>query len=74
MMIFARWCGASLAISHARSGDPAVISGYLGKGDVMDRALASFSIAYADQTEQDHAAFERAIRAGELDAIVEKGP
>ena len=71
MMIFAPWCGFSLAISHARSGDPALISGYLGKGDVMDKALASFSIAYADQTEEDHAALERAIRAGKVEALVE---
>jgi uncharacterized protein (DUF2252 family) len=72
MMIFARWCGSSLAISHARSGDPALISGYLGKSDALDRALASFSVAYADQTEKDHAALERAIRAGKVAAVVEK--
>jgi uncharacterized protein (DUF2252 family) len=72
MMIFARWCGSSLAISHARSGDAALISGYLGKEDVMDRALASFSIAYADQAEKDHAALERAIRAGKVAALVER--
>ena len=73
MMIFAQWCGSSLAMSHARSGDPALISGYLGKGKVMDRALASFSVAYADQTEKDHAALQRAIRAGKVEAAVEKG-
>jgi hypothetical protein len=72
MMLFARWCGTSLAISHARSGDPALISGYLGKGEAVDRALASFSVAYADQTEKDHAALERAIRAGKVAAEVEK--
>ena len=72
MRIFARWCGHSLAISHARSGDPALISGYLGKGDPFDRALASFSVAYADQTEKDYAAYERAIRDGRVEAVVEK--
>jgi uncharacterized protein (DUF2252 family) len=73
MMIFARWCGSSLAISHARSGDPALISGYLGKGDALDEALASFSVAYADQTEKDHAGLVRAIRAGKVKAVIEKG-
>jgi hypothetical protein len=63
--------GHLLALSHARSGDPALISGYLGKGDVMDNALAAFSVAYADQTEKDHAALERAIRAGTLEAVIE---
>jgi uncharacterized protein (DUF2252 family) len=72
MTLFAWWCGRSLAMSHARSGDPALISGYLGKGDAMDRALASFAVAYADQTEGDHAALVRAIRAGKLQALVEE--
>jgi uncharacterized protein (DUF2252 family) len=70
MMLFAQWCGYSLAISHARSGDPALISGYLGKNDVFDKALAAFSVAYADQTEKDHAALERAIRRGKVKAVV----
>ena len=39
MSLFADWCGRSLALSHARSGDPAVISGYLGTSDTFDRAL-----------------------------------
>jgi uncharacterized protein (DUF2252 family) len=72
MVIFARWCGTSLAISHARSGDPALISGYLGRNDVFDEALASFSVAYADQTEKDHEALTRAIRAGKVKAFVEE--
>jgi hypothetical protein len=74
MKIFARWCGASLAISHARSGDPALISGYLGRGDALDKALASFSVAYADQTEKDYEALVRAIRAGKVEVEVEKAP
>jgi hypothetical protein len=72
MALFAEWCGYSLAISHARSGDPALISGYLGRNDALDEALASFSVAYADQAEKDHAALVRAIRAGKLKAEVEK--
>jgi len=72
MALFARWCGHSLALSHARSGDPAIISGYLGKSDAFDGALAAFSVAYADQNERDHAALKRAIRAGKVKAIIEK--
>ncbi len=71
MTLFAEWCGYSLALSHARSGDAAVISGYLGKSDTFDQAIAAFSIAYADQNEKDHAALKRAIRAGKVKAIVE---
>jgi len=47
MSLFTQWCGYSLALSHARSGESALISGYLGKSDVFDKAVAAFSVAYA---------------------------
>jgi uncharacterized protein (DUF2252 family) len=72
MNVFADCCGYTLALSHARSGEPAVISGYLGKNDTFDKALASFSVAYADQNEKDHAALERAIRDGKVKAVIEE--
>jgi uncharacterized protein (DUF2252 family) len=71
MIQFADWCGATLARAHARSGEPAVISGYLGKGDVFDRAILAFAIAYADQTERDHEALAKAVRDGRLMARTE---
>ena len=37
-----------------------MISGYLGKSAAMDDALASFAMAYADQTAADHAALVKA--------------
>ena len=49
MIVFVECCGHSLALSHARSGDAAVMSGYMGKSDVFDKSLAAFSVAYADQ-------------------------
>src|SRR5208283_4955900 len=72
MTLFAQFCGYSLALSHARSGDAAVISGYLGKSDAFDKAIAAFSIAYADQNEEDHAALKNAIRDGKVEAVIEK--
>jgi uncharacterized protein (DUF2252 family) len=72
MHVFADCCGYTLALSHARSGAPAVISGYLGKSDVFDKALAAFSVAYADQNEKDHAALARAIRDGKVKAVIEE--
>jgi hypothetical protein len=72
MAHFAQWCGWTLALSHARSGEPAVISGYLGKSDVFDKAIAAFSVAYADQNEKDHAVLQRAIRDGKVEAAVEE--
>ena len=35
----------------------------MGKGEAFDQALASFSVAYADRNEKDHAALKRAIRS-----------
>jgi hypothetical protein len=63
---YCRFCGWALARAHARSGDPAQISGYLGRSDVFDRALASFAETYADQTERDHAALVAVIRADQI--------
>ncbi len=71
MIRYAELCGWILARAHARSGDPAAISGYLGKSDKFDEAIATFSFAYADQTEQDHAALVAAVRAGVVDVILE---
>lgn len=57
---YARLCGRTLARAHARSGDPAVIAGYMGKSGVFDDAIASFASAYADQTATDYAALVKA--------------
>ena len=65
---YARLCGWTLARAHARSGDPATIAGYLGKNNNFDRAIADFSVAYADQNERDYAAFTSAIADGRVPA------
>jgi uncharacterized protein (DUF2252 family) len=72
MELYANWCGEALALSHARSGESAMISGYLGKSDAFDRAIAAFSMAYADQNEKDHAALRRAVRKGKVKAVFEE--
>jgi uncharacterized protein (DUF2252 family) len=59
------WC---LARAHARTGDPAAIAGYLGKGDSFDKAIAMFAVAYANQTERDHQALVDAIESGRIQA------
>ena len=66
-----RICGWTLARAHAKSGDAATISGYLGKGDTFDRAMGAFALAYADQTRNDHAALVKAIRSGRIEALQE---
>ncbi|MDV7209766.1 DUF2252 domain-containing protein [Azotobacter beijerinckii] len=69
---YAGLCGSVLARAHAKSGDAATISGYLGKGDTFDEALGDFSLAYASQTEQDHAVLVEAVNSGRLEALVEE--
>ncbi len=61
-------CGWTLARAHARTGDAALMGGYLGKNDVFDSSLAKFATAYADQADRDHASLLKAIRAGQLKA------
>lgn len=61
-------CGWALARAHARTGDAARIAGYLGRNDTFDTAIEEFALAYADQTERDHAALVKAIKAGRLPA------
>ncbi len=68
---YARLCGMALARAHARSGDAAVLTGYMGKSTAFEDALADFSIAYADQNERDHAALVAAVRAGTIEAQTE---
>ena len=64
--LYSRICGATLARAHARWGDRIAIASYLGKGDTFDQAIADFSVAYADQTERDYAAFSAAVDSGRL--------
>jgi hypothetical protein len=71
MIQYANLCGHILARAHARSSEPAILSGYLGTSDQFDEAVADFATAYADQTERDHRVFERAVRAGELEVFME---
>jgi uncharacterized protein (DUF2252 family) len=61
-------CGWTLARAHARTGAAARIGGYMGKNELFDQAIEKFAIAYADQTERDHALLVKAIRAGRLPA------
>lgn len=71
MTQYAKCCGWVLARAHARSGQPALISGYLGKSDKFDKAIADFSVAYADQSERDHALLLSAVRKGRLRAVMD---
>ena len=63
-------CGWALALAHAKSGDAAMLAGYMGNGDELDTAMVKFSFAYAVQNERDFDAFRKAVRSGRLKASV----
>ncbi|WP_240634416.1 MULTISPECIES: DUF2252 domain-containing protein [Streptomyces] len=67
---YARMTGALLARAHAHSADPRLISGYCGKNEELDEAIASFAVEYADRTEADHAELAAAVREGRVAADV----
>jgi hypothetical protein len=68
LAIHARLCGWTLARAHARSGSPQAIAGYLGGKPVLDRAIAAFASAYADQNDADFEAYRQAIADGRVEA------
>jgi uncharacterized protein (DUF2252 family) len=63
---YAKACGWALARAHARTGDPSVLSGYMGKSDEFANAISKFSIAYAYQNDSDYTKMLEAIKAGRL--------
>jgi uncharacterized protein (DUF2252 family) len=68
LAMYARLCGWTLARAHARSGSPGAIAGYLGGKPVLDRAIAAFASAYADQNDADFEAYRQAIADGRVEA------
>jgi hypothetical protein len=60
---YCKLCGWALALAHAKSGDAAMIGGYLGKSEGMDEAVARFAVAYAEQTDRDYEALVAAARS-----------
>ncbi|WP_441247983.1 DUF2252 domain-containing protein [Kitasatospora sp. McL0602] len=65
---YGRLAGALLARAHARTADAALLSGYCGRSEALDEALAAFAVTYADRSEADHAQLLAAVRRGRLPA------
>jgi uncharacterized protein (DUF2252 family) len=60
-------CGRTLARAHARSGDAAMISGYLGRSEIVDQAIADFAMGYAAQTKRDYGPFMHWLKSQQPD-------
>lgn len=71
MAEYAKACGWALARAHARSGDPSLISGYIGDTNEFANAISEFSVLYADQNELDYNKMLEAIKHGKLPIAAE---
>ncbi len=68
LSVYGQLCSATLAHAHSRSGDRIAIASYLGRRPVFDRAVLTFSEAYAEQNERDFAALQAAAETARVDA------
>jgi uncharacterized protein (DUF2252 family) len=66
---FATACGEALARAHARTGDPAAIDSYIGKGRKFTAAISKFAQLYAGQNDRDHAQLVSAIAADAVESL-----
>jgi uncharacterized protein (DUF2252 family) len=64
LIAYGRLCGAVLARAHARAGDAALVSGYVGDGAEFSAAIAQFAMVYAQITQSDHSRLVAARRDG----------
>ena len=68
---YARMCAHALSRAHARSGDAAMIAGYMGSGQTFDDAVCEFATEYSAQNRSDYRVFVRAIREGRISVQAE---
>jgi hypothetical protein len=69
LFMYGRLCAWTLAKAHARSGDRIAIAAYLGNGDVFDKAIARFAVAYAEQNDRDYEALKQAAETGRIEVV-----
>jgi uncharacterized protein (DUF2252 family) len=69
LAVYGQLCGATLARAHARTGNAAKITGYLGDDDTFDLAFERFAVAYADQNDEDYAAFTEAADSQRIEVL-----
>jgi uncharacterized protein (DUF2252 family) len=68
LLEYARVCGETFAKVHARTADAAVLYGYAGQAEKLDRAFAKLALIGADQVTHDWEILVAAIAKGELHA------
>jgi hypothetical protein len=68
---YGRMCAHALARAHARSGDAAIMAGYMGSGQTFDDAITEFATEYSSQNRRDYRVFINAIKEGRIKIEVE---
>ena len=63
---YARVCGETFAKVHARTADAAVLYGYAGLAEKLDRAIAKLAVIGADQVTRDWEVLCKAVARGEI--------
>jgi hypothetical protein len=58
--------GELLARGHARSGDALKIKGYIGSSGKVVHAVTQYGMDYAELTQHDFHAFQKAVDAGQF--------
>lgn len=61
--MYAASCAWALALAHAKSGDPAMIAGYAGNSDALDKAMVRFAFDYSEQNERDFKSLAAAAKS-----------
>ena len=59
-------CAWALALAHAKSGDAAMLAGYMGNSEELDDAMVKFAFSYATQNEKDYDALVKAAKSGRI--------
>ena len=68
---YGKLCAWALARAHARSGDAAMIAGYMGSNATFFGAICEFAVECANQNLRDLRAFIKAIREGRTKVVSE---
>jgi uncharacterized protein (DUF2252 family) len=61
LRLYGRTCAAVLARAHARGGNAAQITGYLGEDEAFEHAVTEFAVGYSSVNAHDHAALRAAM-------------
>jgi predicted alpha/beta hydrolase len=69
---YAKLTGGTLALAHARAGDPIAISSYIGSSTTFATSMENFAMTYADLMQSDYEEFTEAIASGEVQSSTEE--